>query len=89
MKKNITVGLCQADTSLSGQNGQNLRIFSENKKNVSLSRQNGNFGYIFNEDVADKTEFSFLFKTHSNIFSIFYEKHLCLVSPHLFLMHII
>ena len=36
--KNITVVFGQADTSLSGQNGQNLRIFSENPDKTGFFR---------------------------------------------------
>ena len=43
--------------------GQNLRIFSENSKNLGLSGQNGNFDYKFNDhkDVAEKTGFLILY----------------------------
>jgi hypothetical protein len=51
-----TVGLGQVNTSRSGQNAQNLRIFHKIRNNVILSGQNGNFNLKFNDhkDVADK-----------------------------------
>ena len=40
--------------------GANIRIFLENPQNFSLSGQNGNFDYKFNdhEDVVDIAEFT-------------------------------
>jgi hypothetical protein len=59
IKVKLLTQITYCEFCLSGQNRQNLRIFSENPKQCESNRTKSDFYYKFNDhkDVADKTGF--------------------------------